>query len=95
MIGSAWMPCERPIIGVARCSSARRRQARAQLVEPVEDLVGRVDELERERGVEHVGRRHAEVQPARGLAGQLLDVGQERDDVVARALLDLEDARRR
>ena len=34
-----------------------------------------------------------EVQPARRLARELLDVGQERDDVVARGRLDLEDAR--
>ena len=45
-------------------------------------------------GVEHVRRGHAEVQPARRLAGQLLDVGQEGDHVVPRALLVLEDARR-
>jgi hypothetical protein len=34
------------------------------------------------------------VQPARGLAGELLDVRQERDDVVARGGLDREDALR-
>ena len=54
----------------------------------------RLDQLDRERGVEHVGRRHPEVQPARRLARELLDVGQERDHVVPRALLVLEDARR-
>ncbi len=33
------------------------------------------------------------MQPARWLTGELLDVGQKRDDVVPRGLLDLEDAR--
>jgi len=93
-MGSAWMPCERPMAGVARCSSARRRQAASRRIAPREDLVGGGDELQRERRVEHVGRRHAEMQPARGLTGELLDVREERDDVVARALLVLEDARR-
>ncbi len=95
VIGSAWMPCERPIIGVravlvgarggrrraaGRCRPGSRRRASTS--------------VDRERRVEHVRRRHPEVQPARRLARQLLDVGQERDHVVARALLVLEDARR-
>jgi hypothetical protein len=62
-----------------------------ELADRVEDLLERADALDRERGVEHVGRRHAEVEPARRLAGELLDVGQERDHVVARGRLDLED----
>ena len=93
MIGSAWMPCERPIAGVARCSSARRRQAARSRSIAGQDLVAASTSVERQRRVEHVGRRHAQVQPARRLAGQLLDVGQERDHVVARALLVLQDAR--
>ena len=39
VIGSAWMPCERPIVGVARCSSARRRQAARRQIDAREDLV--------------------------------------------------------
>ena len=88
------MPCERPIATVARCSSARRRQAARSRSTPARISVGRLDELDRQRRVQHVRRRHPQVQPARRLARQLLDVGQERDHVVARALLVLEDARR-
>ena len=33
VIGSAWTPCVRPIIGVSRCSSARSRTASASAVE--------------------------------------------------------------
>jgi hypothetical protein len=50
--------------------------------------------LERQRAVEHVRRRHAEVEPARRRTGQLLDVGEEGDHVVAGGGLDREDARR-
>ena len=54
-----------------------------------------VADLERQRGVDHVGRRHAVVDEARRRADVLGDVGQERDHVVAHARLDLGDARRR
>jgi hypothetical protein len=87
------MPCERPIIGVRACSRALRQRG-LELADGVEDLVERAAGLQRQRGVEHVGRRHPEVEPARRLARELLDVGEERDDVVARRRLDLEDARR-
>jgi hypothetical protein len=80
--------------GVARVLLGALAAGRAQAVGAGEDLVARGHELQRERGVEDVGRRHAEVEPARRLAGQLLDVREEGDDVVARALLVLEDARR-
>jgi hypothetical protein len=69
-------------------------QAARSRVDAGEDLVAAFDELDRQRRVQHVRRRHPQVQPARGLARQLLDVGQERDHVVARALLVLEDPRR-
>ena len=88
------MPCERPIVGGRAVLVRPAPAGRAQLVDAGQDLVRRLAQQDRQRGVEHVGRGHAQVQPARRLAGQLLDVGQEGDDVVARALLDLQDARR-
>jgi hypothetical protein len=62
-------------------------ERRFELADRIEDLLERAAGLDRERGVEHVGRRHPEVQPARGLAGELLDMGQERDHVVPRGRL--------
>jgi hypothetical protein len=69
-------------------------ERRLELADRVEDLVERAAGLQRQRGVEHVRRGHAEVEPAGRLAGELLDVGEERDDIVAGGRLDLEDARR-
>ncbi len=69
-------------------------QRGAQAVDPREDLVDRAGELQRQRGVEHVGGGHPEVQPACVRPGQLLDVGQKRDDVVAGLPLDFQDPRR-
>ena len=91
VIGSAWMPCERPIIGVFACSRALSASAFASPITPDDDPVERAPGLERERGIEHVRRRHPEVQPTRGLAGELLDMREKRDHVVPRLLLDLED----
>lgn len=34
MIGSAWMPCDRPIVGVAACSRARAASTVANVVTP-------------------------------------------------------------
>ena len=50
----------------------------------LEAEVGCVTEQDGQGRVEHVRRRHAAVKPARRLTGELLDVGQEGDDVVAR-----------
>ena len=94
VIGSAWIPCERPIIGVSRVL-ARALGERGREPHHAGD-----DPLERaaavwiaSAGVEHVRRGHPEVEPARGLTGELLDVRQERDDVVTCGRLDLEDPR--
>ena len=59
-----------------------------------DQAVGRIAQQDGERTVEHIGRGHAEVQPARRGAGQLLDVGEEGDHVVTRDGLDLVDASR-
>ena len=68
-------------------------QRREQLVEAGQQQVGGLGELAGEGGVEQVGRGHAEMQIARLGADHLLDVGQERDHVVARDRLDLLDPR--
>ena len=78
------------------CPCARRRgggSAASSRSTPASSWSAASISWHRERGVEHVRRGHAEVQPARLGAGQLLDVGQERDHVVAGGLLDLVDPR--
>ena len=94
MIGSAKMPWLRPIIGVVRVLAGAPRERGEQRVGAGEEQVGRVAQQDRERGVEHVARRHPAVEPARLDAGELLDVGEEGDDVVLGRPLDLVDARR-
>ena len=92
--GSAKMPWLRPIIGVFACSRARFASAARSLSQRASEHVGRVAQQDRERRVEHVARRHPAVKPARLDARELLDVREERDDVVLRRPLDLVDARR-
>ena len=87
------MPWERPIIRVPRCSSAFCARAARSSSTAGEDLVGRFAQQDGQRGVEHVGGGHAQVQPARRLPGQLFDVGQKGDHVVPGAGLDLRDPR--
>jgi hypothetical protein len=75
----------------------RQRQAlhdREQALEAREQQIGRAAQLKRERGVEHVRRRHAEVHPAPGRPDRGADVLDERGDVVLRHLLELGDAPR-
>ena len=69
-----------------------RRERLQERVAAGEQHVGRVAQQHRERGVEHVARGHAPVQPARLDPGELLDVREERDDVVLGRPLDLVDA---
>ena len=64
-----------------------------QLVEIGEQAVGGLGQLAGEGGVEQVRGGHAEVQVARLGADHLLEVGQERDHVVARGGLDRLDPR--
>ena len=92
VIGSACTPCVRPIIGVRRCSSARVRTACISPSRPFEDQVAGLAHLQGLRGVDDVGGRQAEVQPARRRADVLGHRGRERDDVVLGDLLDFFDA---
>ena len=62
-----------------------------QRVDLDQDQVGRALELDRQRGVEQVGRGQAEMQESRLRAAHLLDMGQEGDHVVAGRGLDLLD----
>ena len=93
VIGSACTPCVRPIIGVRRCSSARVCTACISASRSLEDQVARLAHLQGLRGVDDVGRRHAEVQPARRGADVLGHGGREGDDVVLGDLFDFLDAR--
>ena len=91
--GSAWMPCVRPDpqrVPVRQAVVAQRRDQRVRLGQ---QQVGRLDELQRERGVEQVGGGHAEVHVGRGLArlGVVGPGGEERDHVVLGDRLDLGD----
>ncbi len=94
-MGSAWMPWERPMVGVILCSKARVFSAAEHLVDIGDQQVGGAGELHVEAGVEHVGGGHALVDEARLGADDLGQVGQEGDDVVLDLALDLVDARRR
>ena len=93
MVGSAWMPWLRPMVGVSLCSKRALLQRGQQRVEIGEQEVGGAHELHVEAGVEHVGRGHALVHEARFGADDLGEVGQEGDDVVLDLALDLVDAR--
>ena len=68
VVGSAWTPWVRPIIGVCRNSSARTSIARSAALDAVDQQLAGVAQLQRERGVDHVGRGQAVVEPARVLA---------------------------
>jgi hypothetical protein len=84
---------ERPMRTVSLCSKARAFSAASTRSRPGEQQVGGADELDVERGVEHVRRGHALVDEARLLAAHDLgQVGQEGDDVVLGHRLDLVDA---
>ena len=84
VVGSAWTPCVRPTIDRGAVLLAPADDAPRARVEPGEDQRARLAHLERERGVEHVGRRETVVQPAPGrpdLLGYRVDEGR---DVVLR-----------
>ena len=92
VIGSAWIPCERPMQTVRRCSSARRTTAASARSMPGEQQLAGVPDLQRERGVDDVRRREPVVHPA-PLRPELLGDGvDERGEVVVGRLLDLGDA---
>ena len=92
VVGSAWMPCERPMQIVPRCSSARRTTAASARVEAAQDQRSGIAELQRERGVDDVGGGEAVVHPAALRAELLGDGVDERGEVVIGRLLDLGDA---
>jgi hypothetical protein len=58
----------------------------------LKDDIARFAHLQRLGGVNHIGRCHAEVQPAGGGADPLGNGGRKGDDIVLRRLLDLVDA---
>jgi hypothetical protein len=71
VVGSAWMPWLRPMVGVILCSKARFFSAAStRSVSAISRSAARV-QLHRKAGVEHVGRRHALVHEARVGADEL------------------------
>ncbi len=66
-------------------------QRRQQRIEIGQQQIGRLLQLHREGGVEHVARGHPLVHEARLGADMLGEVGQERDHVVVGLALDLVD----
>ena len=93
VVGSAWMPCERPMVGVILCSKARRLSAASSLSMSASRMSAARDKLHVEAGVEHVRRRHALMHEARLRPDMLGEMRQEGDDVVLDLGLDRVDAR--
>ena len=91
VIGSAWTEWVRPIITVSACSRAFASERRDELIHLHQQQVRRVAALERQRGVDHVARRQAEVDEAAFLAHRLGDLADEGDHVVVGRLLQLGD----
>jgi len=75
-------------MGMFQRTLADRRDDRVQVLQ---QQVGRLGQLHRQRGVQHIGAGHALMQEARFRADMFGDIGQEGDDVVLRLLLDLVD----
>ena len=92
MVGSAWMPWLRPMVGVSLCSKRALLERRQQRVEVGEQQVGGAHQLHVEAGVEDVGGGEARVHEARLGADVLGQVGEEGDDVVLDLALDGVDA---
>ena len=82
VVGSAWTPCVRPTQTVSTCSRARSASASANARAPGHDDLARGLQLQRERRVEHVAGRQAEVDPAPGVTGRRAQHVDERGDVV-------------
>ena len=66
VVGSAWMPCVRPTIGVSRNSCARSDDRGLERDRGRDDAVERARHLQRERGVDDVARREPVVHPRAG-----------------------------
>ena len=92
VVGSAWMPCERPMQIVLRCSSARATTAASARSRPATSSAPASLDLQRERGVDDVRRRQPVVHPAAFRAELLGDRVDERGEVVVGRQLDLGDA---
>ena len=91
MVGSAWMPWLRPMVGVQLVLEGAPLQGVQQRVDLARIRSAAPLELDRQRGVEQVRGGQAQVQEPGLLAADLLDVGEKGDDVVARDGLDLLD----
>ncbi len=92
MVGSAWMPWLRPMVGVSLCSKRALLERGQQRVEIGEQQVGGAHQLHVEAGVEHVGGGEPHVHEARLGPDVLGQVRQEGDDVVLDLALDGVDA---
>ena len=91
VVGSACTPCVRPTHSVSTCSRARRTSASRQVARARDQDEPRLRQLERQRGVEHVGGGEAVVDPAAGLAHRLGHHVHEGGHVVVGHLLALAD----
>ena len=92
LVGSATTPCVRPAITTSRFASAIRLATREQPLEPFEQQVARVAQLQRETGVQHVRGGEPEVDPAARRSHRPGDDLHERGHVVLGDALDLGDA---
>jgi hypothetical protein len=81
VVGSAWTPWVRPVQTVSRCARLGDECGRDLARAAQHDLAGRAD-LQRERRVEHVARRQAEVDPAPRVARRRAEDVDEGGDVV-------------
>ena len=86
------MPCVRPDARVSLCAEGQRPHGAAEALEARQQELGGLLELERQGGVHHVRGREAHVDEAGVGPEGLLEVRQERDDVVPGRRLDLVDA---
>ena len=89
VMGSACTPWVRPIMTVSRCSSARRCRMRPSLLVSSSSSAPGRPQLQRQPGVEHVGRREPVVDVLGALPHVLGHAAHEGDDVVLGGLLDL------
>ena len=93
MVGSAWMPWERPIVGVSLVLEGAALERGEQRVDVGDQNVARAPELHGEAGVEHVRAGHALMHEARVGADEFGEMGEEGDHVVLGHPLDLVDPR--
>ena len=91
VVGSAWIPCERPMHGISFVSNARRFSASNSVSTSASKIVCGLHHLHRQARVEHVGRRHTLMHKSRFFANMLGKLGGEGDDVVLGLALDLVD----